>query len=136
MKPNLTTAIVIAASAAFALNVWANYSGQDSPRTAAARAAQGAPPTVLAAAEPVSPVRVSVAQIYKGSALVMIENVSGERLRSVFLHCTFRDQSGARIDSVPVLVHDLAPGDTANESADMPNQIRAARVECLTESAR
>lgn len=80
-------------------------------------------------------VDVNVSNITRGSAGVSIRNVSGRRLSSVFLHCTFRDQYGARIDNVPVHVSDLAPSDTANEVARMPNDVKASSVDCRVEHA-
>lgn len=80
-------------------------------------------------------VTVEVFDVTRGSAGVKVHNVSGQRLSSVFLHCTFRNQDGSRIDSVPVFVSNLASGDTANESAQMPNDIKASAVDCRTEYA-
>lgn len=80
-------------------------------------------------------VDVSVFSIARGSAGIKIKNISSERLASVFLECTFRDQYGARIDSVPVFVSNLAAGDTANEVANMPNDIKASTVSCRTNYA-
>lgn len=80
-------------------------------------------------------VTIDVFDVTRGSAGVKVHNVSGQRLSSVFLQCTFRNQDGSRIDSVPVFVSNLASGDTANESAQMPNDIRASTVDCRTEYA-
>lgn len=81
-------------------------------------------------------VTVDVFNITRGSAGVKVRNTSGTRLASVFLECTFRDQYGARIDSVPVFVSNLASGDTANEVAAMPNDVKASTVDCRTEYTR
>jgi hypothetical protein len=80
-------------------------------------------------------VAVDVFNIMRGGAGVSIHNVSGQRLASVFLECTFRNQDGSRIDSVPIFVSNLAAGDTANESAQMPNDITASTVDCRTDYA-
>jgi hypothetical protein len=80
-------------------------------------------------------VTIDVFDVTRGSAGVKVHNVSGQRLSSVFLQCTFRNQDGSRIDSVPVFVSNLASGDTANESAQMPNDIKASAVDCRTEYA-
>ena len=80
-------------------------------------------------------VAVRVGNIYQQSADISVYNTSGKRLSSVFLHCTFRDASGQRIDSVPVLVSNLAVNDTANERARTPKHADIAKVDCLTEHA-
>lgn len=80
-------------------------------------------------------VAVNVFSISRGSAGVSVRNVSGDRLASVFLECTFRNKDGSRIDSVPIFVSNLAAGDTANESAQMPNDITASTVDCRTDYA-
>lgn len=80
-------------------------------------------------------VSVDVFSIRRGSAAIKIRNISDARLSSVFLQCTFRNGYGERIDSVPILVSNLAAGDAANEIARMPNDIKADTVACRTEHA-
>lgn len=84
-----------------------------------------APPSVV----------VKVGNIYRQSADISVYNTSGKRLTSVFLHCTFRDAGGQRIDSVPVLVSDLAMNDMASERARTPKHADIAKVDCLTDHA-
>ena len=87
--------------------------------------------TVVAAPQ----VIVKIGNVYRQSADISVYNTSGKRLSSVFLHCTFRDASGQRIDSVPVLVSNLAVNDTDNERARTPKHADIAKVDCLTEHA-
>jgi len=81
-------------------------------------------------------VTINVVDIRPGRADVRIFNASSERLASVFAHCTFRESTGARIDSVPVLAHDITPGDVAKEVAYVTGSVKASRVECRIERVR
>lgn len=74
---------------------------------------------------------VTVGNIYPGSADVIVRNTSRQQVSSAFTHCTFRRLDGSRIESVPVFVANLDPGDTATALARMPNNIRAASVVCV-----
>lgn len=67
------------------------------------------------------------------SADIRVFNASSTHVSSVFAHCTLRDSTGARIDSVPVFVADLAPGDVAKETARTVNPGKVARVDCMME---
>ncbi len=100
---------------------------------AAAWAVTHQAPAITATAAP--QVAVTVGNIYSQGADISIHNGSSVRLSSVFLHCTFRDANGSRIDSVPVLVSDLAPYDTAKEKAQTPKHATIDKVDCLTEHA-
>lgn len=124
MKSWQIAAVVIGGLAA---SYYVRMPDNTAPRLVAAAASQDAP-----AADKVA---INVFNVASGMAGVAIKNVSGARLDTVFMHCTFRNDSGGRIDSVPVMVSDLAAGDTANEIARMPNDIKASKVECLTDYA-
>ena len=118
------------ACVAFAWHAIGN--GKQADIAAASYAAQR---TATVSADDANRVRVDVFNIRRGGAGVKVQNISGERLKSVFLHCTFRNQYGERIDSVPVYLANLDAGDTANESANMANDIKASSVDCRTEHA-
>lgn len=124
MKPITIAALVIGAVAA---KVWLFH---DPDKTSAITSAAYSAHFSEAPA-----VSVDVFSIQRGRAAVKIRNISDARLSSVFLHCTFRNGYGERIDSVPVLVSNLAAGDAANEIARMPNDIKAETVDCRTEYA-
>lgn len=100
---------------------------------AAAWAVTHQAPTIKAKTSP--QIAVTVGNIYSQGADISIHNGSSVHLTSVFLHCTFRDANGIRIDSVPVLVSDLAPFDTAKERAATAKHATIENVDCLTEHA-
>ncbi|MCG7507059.1 hypothetical protein [Mesorhizobium retamae] len=81
-------------------------------------------------------VAINVTGIVAGAADLSVYNLAGPRIKSAFMYCTFRDSDGQRIDSVPVYVANLEPGETANQRATMSNRIIANKVDCFLESVR
>ena len=124
---------VILATIAIGLAAYSYYEPA-SPITAAAMATQSAPLEVATAGT--SDVYVTVVNLRSGKADVNIHNTSGQHLKSVFLHCMFRDARGNRIDVAPVMAHDIAASETARETASIPGRIIAAEVACRTEHVR
>lgn len=83
-----------------------------------------------------SNVLVTIGKIGDRRVDIFVKNVGGSRLETVFLECTLRDEAGLRIDSVPVLVSNLAPGDSQMEQAWTTKQTKIAKVECRTDKSR
>lgn len=83
--------------------------------------------------EDAADVLVTVGKIGDRRVDVFVKNVGGVRLKSVFLECTLRDEAGLRIDSAPVLVSNLAPGDSQMEEARTTKPTKIAKVDCRAE---
>jgi hypothetical protein len=89
----------------------------------------------MASADPVR-ITVTVKEHGVGYADITVRNNTDAIIESASVHCTFRDDVGKRIDSVPVLVTDIAAGDTATERARMPQSVWAYSVSCRVGTVR
>ncbi|PDS80139.1 hypothetical protein [Rhizobium sp. L43] len=77
---------------------------------------------------------ILVNNIRQKDAEVFIKNVGTQRFKSLYLECTLRDSTGGRIDSVPVYVTNLDPGDSTTEEASTHKTRGIASVDCRIES--
>lgn len=77
---------------------------------------------------------ILVNNIRQKDAEVFIKNVGTQRFKSLYLECILRDSSGGRIDSVPVYVRNLDPGDSTTEEARTHKTRGIASVDCRIES--
>lgn len=93
----------------------------------------GAKQPTRAVSDDAANVLVTVGNIGERRVDVFVKNVGVVRLKTVFLECTLRDEAGLRIDSVPVLVSNLAPGDSQKEEAWTTQRTKIAKVECRAE---
>lgn len=82
------------------------------------------------------PVFVTPVNLRAGKADVNIHNTSGQKLESVFVRCTFRDNSGTRIDVAPVMAYSIGANETARETASIASRTIANSVDCQVKSVR
>jgi len=76
---------------------------------------------------------ILVNNIHPQGTEVFIKNVGTQRSKSIYLECMLRDRSGGRIDSAPVYVTNLDPGDSTTEEARTHKKTGIATVECRIE---